>query len=375
MKLALVADWLVTFGGAEHVLAELRTLYPDAPIFTTVRGQGNIGALEGAPLHLSRLQKFYRCFPRHQLLLPWLPSAIEGLDVRGYDVLLSSSHVVGKGIVPPSTALHICYCHTPVRYAWEMEEQYLEDFRVPRWLRPLIRRRLRDLRRWDLTTAKRVDVFIANSTTVQTRIKETYDRESVVIAPPVEERFFGAISGERGADSKKYFLAVGRLVPYKRFDLLIEMANRLQLPLVIAGRGQDEARLRRMAGPTVTFLGFVAESDLPLLYKNAGAFLFPQHEDAGVVLLEAQASGTPAIAYRAGGAIDVIREGKTGIFFEQQTIESLCEAMQRFASHHWDRAAIQQHTRTFSQERFRTQMAETVSLHYAAFRAGTLQRR
>jgi glycosyltransferase involved in cell wall biosynthesis len=351
MKLALVADWLTVFGGAEHAVAEFHRIWPDAPIFTTVTHRSRLGPLAGADIRTSHLQPWYRIVRRHQLLLPWMPRAVEDIDLRGYDVILSSSHAVGKGIIPPQTARHICYCHTPMRYAWEMEETYLEDFGVPRILRPKIKRMLARLRRWDLQTAKRVDRFIANSSETQRRIARIYARESVVIPPPVEDRFFASVM--QPAQGRAGYLAIGRLVPYKKFDLLIALANELKLPLTIAGRGQEEAMLRRMAGPTVTFLGFVPDAELPALYASAKAVLFPPHEDAGIVPLEAQACGTPVIAFGSGGALDTVKDDETGVFFKEQTVSSITDAIHRFESLTFDPEKIREHAKQFSAKRFR----------------------
>jgi glycosyltransferase involved in cell wall biosynthesis len=362
MRLAIIADWLTVFGGAEHAIAEFASLFPDAPIFTTVARRSRLGPLAHARIRTTNLQPWYRLVRNHQILLPWMPQAIESIDLRGFDVILSSSHAVGKGIVPPSDAVHICYCHTPMRYAWEMEEQYLEDFNVPRLLRRPIRRQLANIRRWDLTTAKRVDRFIANSLHTQERIARTYGRESAVIPPPVHDRFFA--TALRPMNDRQTFLAVGRLVPYKRFDLLIELANQLQLPLTIVGTGQEEERLRRMAGETVRILGFVRDEDLPSLYSDAKALLFPQEEDAGIVPLEAQASGTPVVAFGRGGVLDSVKEGHTGLFFREQTIEGLRDAVERARTHAWDPDAIRTHARSFSQENFRKRIREEVENAY-----------
>jgi len=369
MKIALVADWLPTFGGAEHVIAQFCELWPDAPVFTTVANHGHLGPLDRCDVRVSRLQRLYRLLGKHQPLLPLMPRAIEDMDLSGYDVVFTSSHAIAKGIVPPPGALHICYCHTPMRYAWEMEEEYLRDFRVPRLLRRPIRSQLKRLRRWDLTTAKRVDSFLANSTTTAQRIERTYGRQSVVIPPPVEDRFFDT---PLRSDHGDYYLAVGRLVPYKRFDLLIETFNRLKLPLRIAGGGQDERRLKRLAGPTIDFLGFVPEEELPALYAGSKAFLFPQLEDAGVVPLEAQACGAPVLALGEGGALDTVRDGATGLFFGEQTLTSLTGAVERFQTRQFDRAAIREHARQFAATRFRQRISEAVddALAKRSFTAG-----
>ncbi|MFA6039528.1 MAG: glycosyltransferase [Candidatus Peribacteraceae bacterium] len=358
MNLAIIADWLTVFGGAEHAIAEFHALWPQAPIFTTVARRSRLGPLSGADIRVTPLQKWYRLVGLHQVLLPWMPRVVEDIDLRGFDVVLSSSHAVAKGIIPPPGARHVCYCHTPMRYAWEMEEQYLKDFRIPQWLRPRIKRQLKRLRRWDLQTAKRVDTFIANSTETQQRIRRIYARESTVIPPPVSDRFFEAPLRPMG--ERKEFLAIGRLVPYKQFDLLIAVANALQLPLTIAGRGHDEGRLRKLAGPTVTFRGFVPEAELPSLYAGTKALLFPQYEDAGIVPVEAQACGTPVIAYGAGGALDSVRDGKTGLFFAEQTQESLVDALRAFSTRRFDPDAIRDFARPFAASKFKERIREEV---------------
>ncbi|MBI3618825.1 glycosyltransferase [Candidatus Peregrinibacteria bacterium] len=368
MRLAIVADWLTVFAGAEQVIAQFHELWPQAPIITTVTRRETIGALREADIRTTPLQHWYRLVHRHQLLLPWMPRAIESIDLSPYDTILSSSHAVAKGIVPRSGSVHLCYCHTPMRYAWSMEEQYLSDFRVPRMLRGFIRRRLKRLRRWDLSTAKRVDRFIANSSGTQKRIADVYGRESSMIPPPVGERFFG--NALVGMTQRRSFLAVGRLVPYKRFDLLIALANDRKLPLTIVGRGQEEERLRRMAGPTVALRGYVPDHDLPSLYGEAKAVLFPQHEDAGIVPLEAQASGTPVIAYGEGGVRDTVLEGRTGVFFGQQTAASLSEAIDRFSSMIFDPLAIRKNAEQFSSSRFRNRIAAEVEKTREEFLGG-----
>ncbi len=359
MKIAIVADWLPTFGGAEHVLAEFHALWPEAPIFTTVAKHGSLGPLDTATMYTSKLQPWFKLLGKHQYLLPWMPAVVESFDLRDVDIICSSSHAVGKGIIPPSNAIHICYCHTPMRYAWIMEEEYLQDFGIPVRFRGFIRKALKKIRRWDLTTAKRVDVFLANSTTTQERIARIYGRESTVVHPPVHDRFFDVPMGSK--KESEYFLAIGRLVPYKRFDLLIQTANTLGIKLQIAGAGHDLARLKKLAGPTVEFLGFVPDEALPGLYAEAKALLFPQFEDAGVVPLEAQACGTPVIAYKKGGALDTVQEGKTGLFFAEQTVESLTKTLQDFEKTIFDRKAIREHAKKFSSKNFRNKMSEIVA--------------
>lgn len=366
MNLAIIADWLPTYGGAEHVVEALRGIWPQAPLFTTVARHGRLGPLDKADIRTGGLQWLFRLVGRHQYLLPFMPRIVERIDLRGYDVVLSSSHAVGKGVIPPSDAVHVCYCHTPMRYAWEMEEEYLKDFRIREPLRTYVRGQLRRLRRWDLSTAHRVDVFIANSTETQERIKRIYGRDSIVIPPPVNDTFFEPAGYKLQATP--YYLALGRLVPYKRFDLLIEMANSAGIPLRIGGDGQDMQRLKNMAGPTVELLGFVDDKDLPGLYANARAVLFPQVEDAGIVPLEALASGTPVIALGKGGAVDVVHDGVSGLLVHEQTAEAFTAAVRHFESREWDRALIREGARKFSEAAFRGRILQAVVSAHASVR-------
>ena len=362
MKLAITADWLPTLGGAEQVIAALHNLWPQAPIFTTVAAHSGLGSLQSADIRVDRkLQRLYKIFGTHRSLISWMPQAMERINLDAYDVVISSSHAIGKGVIPSSRAVHICYCHTPMRYAWEMEDQYLSDFKVPTKLKPFVKNLLRRLRRWDLTTAQRVDVFIANSRTTQERIRRIYGRDAIVIHPPVQDQFFSDELNDLSAETKPYYLALGRLVPYKNFDLLIDMANTRHLPLKIAGSGPLLNALKKRAGPTVEMLGHVPDAELPSLYTNARAFLFPPLEDAGVVPLEAQASGTPVIAYGAGGALDTVIDGRTGLFFPKQTIVAVSTAIDRFEKMSFDRQAIRTHARQFAESRFKDRMTAVVS--------------
>ncbi len=373
MKVAITADWIMATGGAEQVIGALADAFPGAPIFTSVcTDRRSAGALAKADVRTSGLQRWYRLLKKHQPLLPWMPRAMEAFDLRGYDAIVSSSHAVGKGIVPPSGAVHVCYCHTPMRYAWFMEDDYLRDFRVPRVLWPLIRRQLKKLRAWDATTAKRVDVFLANSRTTAARIQGVYGRASTVVHPPVEDRYFAVPLADQGNDP--YFFAVGRLVPYKRFDLLIDAANKAGFRLKIAGSGQDDERLKRLAGPTVEFLGRVHDDALPELYAHAKALLFPQEEDAGIVLLEAQACGTPVIAYGAGGALDLTHENVSSILFPEQTSASLLGAIAHFDAREWNRGAIRERVQECTRANFERRIQDIVTDAHMRVKAGTFRR-
>lgn len=367
MNICIVADWLPLFAGAEHVIAEFHKLWPDAPIFTTIANHGNLGPINNADIRTGRLQKWYKLMGKHhRILLPLMPREMERFDLSEFDVILSSSHAIGKGIIPPSNAKHICYCHTPMRYAWEMEKKYLEDSNIPKCFWKRIRRKLNEIRRWDMTTAKRVDQFIANSTTVADRIKKIYNRDAEVILPPVADKFFrsSACSERSRRDlsilQRSSYLALGRLVPYKRFDLLIDLANKYQLPIKIAGKGPDESRLKSLAGATVEFLGYVPDEKLPEIYANAKALLYPQEEDAGIAPLEAQSQGTPVIAFKKGGALDTVEENVSGIFFNEQSVQSLKEAIDRFEGMVFDSQSIRKRSEDYRAERFREKISEAI---------------
>jgi len=355
VHIAITTDWLVARGGAERVIHEMQTLWPKAPIFTTIAKRQ---CIEGymSNVHTSRLQTLYRMISEHKLLIPFMPRAVESWDLRGFDVIVSSSHAVAKGCIPPSTATHICYCHTPMRYAWEMEEKYLDDFHLFGPLRTLAKHELTKLRAWDIASAKRVDTFIANSNEVAERIRRIYGRESIVLHPPVHDRFLSAPIGAK----EPFFLSVGRLVPYKHVNLAIEAAKMMNLPLKIVGDGPDRAKLRHMAGETVEFLGHLADDELAKLYGKARAVIFPVHEDAGIVPLESQACGTPVIALKMGGALDTIIENETGVFFAEQTAASLCEAIHRFDHMTFSPAKIRGHAQKFSSLKFRTSLLSIV---------------
>lgn len=366
MRLSVIADWLPTYGGAEHVIASFHRLWPEARIYTTVAQKNMVGPLSNADIRTQPvLQSLFTISRNHQWLLPFLPHAIERIDCSDSDVILSSSHAIGKGVIPPPTAVHVCYCHTPMRYAWEMERQYLDDFHLVGPLRRWVRGLLLRLRRWDLTTAKRVDVFIANSQETAKRIQRIYGRTSIVLPPSVEDIFFDVPLVP--LSERNYFLAVGRLVPYKKFDLLIRFANTYKVPLKIVGSGQAEHFLRSIAGPTVEFLGHVSTEALPGIYSHAQALLFPQLEDAGVVPREAQATGTPVIAFGKGGALDAILPGVTGVFMKEQSIDALKNAVDTFASTVWNPQKIRQHATVFSRTYFESKLQKIVEDAYAQY--------
>jgi glycosyltransferase involved in cell wall biosynthesis len=332
MRVAIVHDWLTGMRGGERVLEGLCELYPDADLYSLVAFPDRLSpALQARPVQTSFVQKLPFVRRRYRYYLPIFPRAIESLDLRTYDLVLSSSHCVAKGARARPGALHIAYVHTPMRYAWGMLDQYFVNGRYGTLRRGAVSAVMGPLRSWDRRSAERVDHFVANSENVARRIRDCYGREATVIYPPVDtERF------RPGASREDFYLVVSALVPYKRIDLAIRAANLGRLPLVIAGEGAELTRLQRIAGPSVRFLGRIPDADLSDLYGRARAVLFPGEEDLGLVPLEAMASGCPAVAFAAGGALetvidldDPLRRPPTGALFGAQTPEDLLAAIHR----------------------------------------------
>jgi glycosyltransferase involved in cell wall biosynthesis len=346
MKVALVHEWLTNLAGSERVLLAFTKLFPGAPVYTaTYRPQR-------LPFEFRRLDvrtTFADRLPLpHQALLPLLPYAFESLDLREYDLVLTSSHACAKGVLTRADALHVAYCHTPMRYAWDLHHDY--QAALPRAARPASAWLLHRLRLWDLAASARVDRFIANSHTVAQRIAKWYRRPATVINPPIQvSRFSIGQPGER-------FLLVSRLVPYKRIDLAIAAFNRLGLPLDIIGRGPEYRRLARQAGRHIRFLGHVPDEEVARALSAARAVIFPSQEDFGLVPLEAMASGRPVVALRRGGAVETVVEGLTGTFFDEPAPEALIDAVARAVRTDWDPAAIRRHAAQYDESIFLARM-------------------
>jgi glycosyltransferase involved in cell wall biosynthesis len=358
MKIALVHDWLNQLGGAENVLEVLVKMYPSAPLYTSIYAADKMpAAYREWDIRVTWMDSLPGIHDHHQPYLPLYPLAFEHLDLSGYEVVLSNKsgfcHGVQKG-----EALHICYCLTPTRYVWQYGT-YVEQERVPPGVAAVLRPVIRLLRRWDYAAAQRVDHFIAISSEIQRRIAQFYRRDSVIIYPPVEvERY------QPAGRPDNYYLVVSRLIPYKRVDLAVQACSRLGLPLLVAGDGRDRGRLEAMAGPTVQFLGRVPDSDLPDLMARCKAFIFPGLEDFGIAPVEAQAAGRPVIAFRGGGALDTVIEGVTGLFFEEQTVESLCRALQRSLDMSFDPVRCRANALRFDRAVFEREVAAFVGARY-----------
>ena len=361
-KIAIVADWMTNYGGAESVISAFHQLYPDAPIYTTLyrpKNMRELGDLNN--IKTSYLNKLPTS--KHQWLISLMPTAIEMMDLDDFDIVLSSCHSVSKGVITKPSTLHISYCHTPMRYAWEDWDFESRLQKYPRLLHGTMRRQIKKIKRWDKAAAQRVDQYIANSQYIASKIKEHYNRKSDVIYPPVRADQFKPIPNP----SNDFFFSVGRLIPYKKFDLLVETFNQLKLPLKIAGVGPELDKLKAMANDNVDILGFVEEQELKDLYANCRGFLFPQMEDAGIVPLEAMASGRPVLAYNKGGSLDTMIEGKTGLFFETQTVEDLKEAVRKFNRMAFDSDFIRHHAEQFDTEVFKSKIKQYVDHQWKKF--------
>jgi len=359
-KVAIVQDWLVV-GGAERVVQELHRMFPDAPIYTSyctdewrkrLDNKVVTGFLQRWPF--SKLRKFL------PVLRIWWFSR---LDLSQYDIVISSSgNGEALGVRTPSSTLHINYCHAPTHYYWGLYDQYLRrpGFGV---FDPLARIGLRllvgPLRAWDYRAAQRADVVLANSTHTQEDIRRYYQRESTVVFPPVDVERFNVPARQRHG-----FVIAGRQTPYKRFDLAVQACTQANLPLRVIGRGPEHDRLVAMAGPTVEFPANVTDEQMAEHFASAEAFLFPQLEDFGVTPAEALAAGTPLIAYHKGGALDMVDPGKTGIFFDEQTVSSLAHALQTFPTHRFNHAHIRAYAQRFSPASFRAQVQACIAAHY-----------
>lgn len=363
MKIAIAHDWLTNMGGAEKVIINFTEIYPNAPIYTTVYNPQKLDeSLQKVTVKTTFLQKLKGANKRHQSLLPLMPIAWEQLDFNDFDVVLSSSSSCAKGLVTSPDTMHVCYCHTPMRYAWEFYSEYLEREKIGFLKRKLIPIIMNYIRIWDVTSANRVDYFIANSENVARRIRKHYRRDAIVIHPPVRASYFNTSSID-----KDYFLIVSRLVPYKRIDLAVEVFNELGLPLIVIGQGPQFEYLQGIAKDNVKLLGRQSDEVIKEHYAECRAFIFPGEEDFGITPLEAQASGRPVIAYGKGGALETVVEGKTGIFFKNQTKEDLIQAIKEFDKMCFDKNEIRNHALKFDESVFKQKIIDFISEKYNEF--------
>ncbi|MBP9727821.1 MAG: glycosyltransferase [Candidatus Moranbacteria bacterium] len=368
-KVALVHDFLVSYGGAERVFEALAQMYPEAPIYTLLYDAERMGEhFQGRDIRVSWLGKLPRFIQkRYRLFLPFFPSAIESLDLREFDLVISSSGAWSKGIITRLHTTHIAYLHSPMRYAWDYHESYLRELGV-RGRRSIITRMLMSyLRIWDAQAAERPDVLLANSQFTQARIQKYYRREAQVIYPGAltlfEKSGASLETAEVEKESDRYFLVVSRLTRSKKIDMVIEAFNKLSLPLLVVGTGPEEKRLQKMARGKTRFIGFATEGELAKLYQGARAVIFPSEEDFGMVAVEALSFGTPVIGLEYGGLREIITPGVTGEFFHSFSPEIIAEGVHRFLEKEgtYDKTVLQASVQKFSTENFQRQISEEIS--------------
>ena len=354
--MALVHDYLNQYGGGERVLGIFCEMFPQAPIFTLLYDQRLTGrAFVDRQIHTSFLQKIPGAKNYHRWLPMLMPLAVEQFDLSSFDLVISSSTSFAKGVITKTHTKHFSYCLTPTRFLWDGSHKYLEEFQQSGLIKKLTPLFLSYLRMWDQEASVRVDQFVAISDFIKKRIKKYYQRDSTVVYPPVDTSKFKV--AEQVED---YFLMVGRMVPYKRFDLAIQAFNELGWPLKIIGDGPEVNRLRKLAHPNIHFLGLISDHLLPAYYSRAKAVIFPQEEDFGIVPVEAMASGRPVIAFRAGGSLETIKEGESGLFFNEQTVESLLKVLQNFNHHDFDPQKVKARADLFDKEIFKDKWKEII---------------
>jgi len=365
MKVALIHDHLAQDGGAEKVLKVLAELYPQADIYTLLYEQKHADKyFFGRTIKTSFIQRVPGGVKHYRWFLPFMPMAVEFFDLSDYDLVISDASAFAKGVITSTDVPHICYCHTPTRYLWDYTHRYIAELRYNKFLKKIVSLFLNYLRLWDRQAADRVDYFMANSKLVQKRIKKYYGRDSQVIYPPVDVDSFKVVD-----QPSDYFLIGGRVVAYKRFDLVVEAFKELGWPVKIFGDGVDLSRLKKMAAGAnnIEFLGRIDEAKKIELYQNCRAFLNPQEEDFGITVVEAMACGRPVIAYAKGGALETVIDGQTGVFFNEQSVKALVAALRRFDGLSFDPRIIRQQAEQFSRPQFERQFKDFVAQSVADF--------
>lgn len=356
-RIALAHDWLTGMRGGERVLEVLCQLYPRAELFTLVHVNGSVApSIEGRRVHRSFVQRLPNVRRWYRHYLPLYPTAVEQFDLDEVDLVISTSHCAIKSLVTPGRARHLCYCLTPMRYAWDQFDAYFGPDRIGRWPSRLLKPVLSHLARWDRDTATRADRYVAISQYVAQRIARYYNRRASVVHPPVDTRFYhpATLAGDR------FLLIVSALVPYKRIDVALRAAQMAGVPLKIVGAGPERARLQELAGPTVEFLGNRSDEDVRDLYRRSAALVMPGEEDFGLAPLEAQACGRPVVALARGGALETVVHPTTGILVDDPSDEALAAAMREAVTTRFDPAVIRRHAERFGRDRFEAEMAACV---------------
>jgi glycosyltransferase involved in cell wall biosynthesis len=359
MRVAIVHDWLTGMRGGEKVLDIFCEIFPNADIYTLLWVKGSVSErIESHKIYTSFLQNFPMVDKKYRYYLPFMPLAISRFKLKDYDLVISSSHCVAKGVSVNKEIPHICYCYTPMRYIWDQYSEYFNPERssfVVNTAMSLVRPYLQ---KWDIESSKKVSEFIAISNHIKNKIKTVYGREARVIYPPVD------ISNYPKSDTGNYYLMVAALVPYKRTDMAIKAFNNLKYPLKIIGKGPEEAKLRKLADPNIEFLGWLSDAEIKRYYAGCKAFIFPQEEDFGITAVEAQAAGRPVIAFNKGGAAETVIDGITGKYFNEATVEALKNAVIQFEGTQFDRSKIIENAKKFSQEHFKNEIISFFSRYF-----------
>lgn len=347
LNIALVHEWITNVAGSERVLLVLKEMFPTADIYTSVYDEDKAAPFKDFNIQTSFLQKIPFLKKKRELLIPFTPFAFEQFDLSKYDLVISSTSMAAKGVITKPDTVHISYCHTPPRYLWEADIDPRAKKGSLHWLRE---NTVHKMRIWDRLAADRVDYFFANSKYIARRIKKYYGKDSAVVYPLVDLTNFLIASSD---DIKDYYLFVSRLIDYKRCDVVVEAFNKLGLPLKVIGSGPEKAKLVKMAKDNIEFLGYLSDDDMKKYYSQAKAFVFAAEEDFGLVPVEAMASGRPVIAYAKGGVTETVVDGVTGIFFQDQTAQSLIEAVNRFNPQGFSSDKIREHAEKFSKDKFK----------------------
>lgn len=350
MKVAIVYDRVNKIGGAERVLESLSELFKKPILFTSIYNKKNTPWAKKFTVRTSYLQNIPILNRKHELIPYLMPFAFESFDFSGFDLVISVTSEAAKGVIVPPNVPHICICLTPTRYLWSGFDQYFRDPILKFIAYPLIWY----LKKWDLTASTRPDMMIAISHTVKRRIKKYYKRESVVIYPPADRLFSGKVGSDRKNHGQKYFLVVSRLVDYKKIDLAVKACTKLKLNLIVIGEGNELEKLSAIAGDTIEFKGKVTDQELIYYYQNCRALLFPGEEDFGITMVEVQLAGKPVVAYKAGGALEIVKEGVTGTFFDQPTVGSLSQVLINFKDSRYNGKDCRKNGRLFSEKKFKT---------------------
>ena len=371
MKKALIHDWFSTYAGAEKCVESFTNIWDDFEIYSLIdflSGADRNKILKGKRAHTSFIQKLPFAKDKYRNYLPLFPLAIEQFDLSGYDVVLSSSHAVAKGVLTHSNQLHIAYVHTPIRYAWDLYHQYLRESGLDRGLKGMLAKYfLHKIRLWDASTVNRVDHYVANSRYIARRIKKTYGKPSDVIYPPVDVDKFRLREAK-----EEFYLTASRMVPYKKIDLIVEAFSQTDKKLLVIGDGPDMAKIKSKAGKNVELLGFADDETMADLMGRAKAFVFAAEEDFGITPVEAQACGTPVICFGRGGARETVLDGESGLYFMEQNTKELLAAVAKFEQNYdkFEPAKIRENSLKFSRARFESEIKSYVEKKYEEFKDG-----